>query len=506
MIFLINFKTVKTRDQSPQRSQTLTLNHSRSQEPLRGQERERSNTHPEFSLPISSEGRASPVGPVSINENQPRDPILDSKKPSTVAIVDEPHSSAPIPPAPLIIPSRSESLPSAATSSPPTTYPSPQSAITPTTRPLHLNPKVSPDHIAPPIRPSISNPVSSMSSSSNTPLVQHSEPRSFATNGGSNANNKASAPPVALSTSFLAPHSRVASRESRISLPDEARRYLENYPDSPLSSPHANATGSEEWSQTQTQPQGVNGTRALSQVPEEGLSRSSDNSPRPFLELETTDDSGSERRRSEETRLHDTESTLDSLATEETAVDLAYASKRSDGLGSNQWGQTPKARTTTSFDQFPLPPSALATSTSSMRGPTSPTSAYPGSTSQSSLSLPANVSFGSSNSTLAVDNGNNMTKRNAPRPDSFLTPVNPPAATFRQMPLLNTDLKTATIDIAGSHIRANEKGREVLSFVITVNVVGKDPWQVRVLQPHQKCDCFESTNAYKRSKSSIRMC
>lgn len=357
------------------------------------------------------------------------------------------------------------------------------------------------------MRPSVSNPVSSTSSSSNTPLVQHSEPRAFATNGGLNANNKASAPPVALSTSFLVPHSRVASRESRISLPDEARRYLENYPDSPLPSPHANVTGSEGWSQAQSQPQPqvTNGARSLSQVPEEGLSRSSDNSPRPFLELETTDDSGSERRRSEETRLHDTESTLDSLATEETAVDLAYASKRADGLGSSQWGQTPKARTTTSFDQFPLPP-ALATSTSSMRGPTSPTSAYPGSTSQSSLSLPANVSFGSSNSTLAVDNGNNMTKRNAPRPDSFLTPVNPPAATFRQMPLLNTDLKTATIDIAGSHIRANEKGREVLSFVITVNVVGKDPWQVRVLQPHQNVICFESTNAYKRSKSSIRMC
>ena len=36
--------------------------------------------------------------------------------------------------------------------------------------------------------------------------------------------------------------------------------------------------------------------------PAGGVSRSNDNSPRPFLDLETTDDSGNERRPSSETR------------------------------------------------------------------------------------------------------------------------------------------------------------------------------------------------------------
>ena len=40
--------------------------------------------------------------------------------------------------------------------------------------------------------------------------------------------------------------------------------------------------------------QGASGDRTLSQVPEEGVSRSNDNSPRPFLDLETTDDSDNE--------------------------------------------------------------------------------------------------------------------------------------------------------------------------------------------------------------------
>ena len=41
--------------------------------------------------------------------------------------------------------------------------------------------------------------------------------------------------------------------------------------------------------------QGVSGDCTLSQMPEEGVSRSNDdNNPRPFLDLETTDFSGSE--------------------------------------------------------------------------------------------------------------------------------------------------------------------------------------------------------------------
>ena len=52
---------------------------------------------------------------------------------------------------------------------------------------------------------------------------------------------------------------------------------------------------------------------------ERGVSRSNDNRPRPFLDLETTDNSGSERCPSSETHQQEAESALDSLLSEETA-------------------------------------------------------------------------------------------------------------------------------------------------------------------------------------------
>ena len=225
------------------------------------------------------------------------------KAPIDVIVDEHNHQEfTPVAPAPLVIPTRSESLPSAATSSPPTTYPSPQSAITPTTRPLNISPKTSPDQLAPPVKPSINTAVPNVNSTGSAYDIQspkQTEPRTGLLNGLS-ASVSSSTPQASLTTSFLSPqpHNRVASRESRISLPDEARRYYENYSDSPLSSPHANATGGEGWTQNQphAQLQGANGNRALSQVPEEGVSRSNDNSPHPFLDLETTDDSDSEQR------------------------------------------------------------------------------------------------------------------------------------------------------------------------------------------------------------------
>ena len=56
--------------------------------------------------------------------------------------------------------------------------------------------------------------------------------------------------------------------------------------------------------------------------PAGGVSRSDDNSPRPFLDLETTNDSDGERRPSSETRRQEAESALDSLLSEKTAVEM----------------------------------------------------------------------------------------------------------------------------------------------------------------------------------------
>ena len=65
----------------------------------------------------------------------------------------------------------------------------------------------------------------------------------------------------------------------------------------------------------------MNGNRAVPERGERGVSRSSDR-PRPFLDLEATDNSGRERRPSSETHQQEAESALDSLLSEEIAVGL----------------------------------------------------------------------------------------------------------------------------------------------------------------------------------------
>ena len=154
------------------------------------------------------------------------------KAPIDIIVDEHNHQEfTPVAPVPLAIPTRSESLPSAATSSPPTTYSSPQSAITPMTRPLNSSPKDSPDQLAPPVKPCISTAVpnvNSRGSANGNQSPKQTEPCIGLLNRLS-ASVSPSAPQVPLTTSFPPPqsHSRVASRESRISLPDEARRYYE---------------------------------------------------------------------------------------------------------------------------------------------------------------------------------------------------------------------------------------------------------------------------------------
>ena len=87
------------------------------------------------------------------------------KVPIDVIVSGHNHQEfTPVAPVPLAIPTRSESLPSAATSSPPVIYPLPHSAITPMTRPLIVSPKTSHDQLAPPVKPSIITAVPNVNS------------------------------------------------------------------------------------------------------------------------------------------------------------------------------------------------------------------------------------------------------------------------------------------------------------------------------------------------------
>lgn len=50
---------------------------------------------------------------------------------------------------------------------------------------------------------------------------------------------------------------------------------------------------------------------------------------------------------------------------------------------------------------------------------------------------------------------------------------------YRALPLLSSDLPTTAVTVTHSHVRPNDRGKEVLSFVIVVNPGnGKEPWKV----------------------------
>ncbi|KAL0953422.1 hypothetical protein HGRIS_004658 [Hohenbuehelia grisea] len=58
---------------------------------------------------------------------------------------------------------------------------------------------------------------------------------------------------------------------------------------------------------------------------------------------------------------------------------------------------------------------------------------------------------------------------------TFFDSIPPSAGEFRALPLLPSDLPTTTVTVTSSFVRPNDRGKEVLSFVIFVNPRGRDP-------------------------------
>ncbi|KAI5121517.1 hypothetical protein M0805_006554 [Coniferiporia weirii] len=421
----------------------------------RGQERERSNTHPEFSTSSFSNGNGSQSSPTS---------SVDPSQNLTTGDHSSQHSALP---SPLIIPARAESLPFRSS----TDIVDPPSSQQVVVSFISTENGEDPPETAKPSAISISIPsIDAAPSSAHQPAQSLSPSTTAPTN----------ATPISLAPNYLVtPSARKASRESRISLPDEARRYYANLADSPAPSPRIGGPA-DAWGATSRT---LNGERVLTQVPEEAENRANESaSPRPFLELETTDDSGSELHTSGDARVQDADSEVGFEGTE--AVDFGYEPRRPEAPAQISTGQLPKlhiAGSMTTVDQFPLPPATYAVTASSL----SPTvsGSFSGNTSLGQSNVGASSSSwtsptGTITSSVSVLTPESAPRRSRERIDSFIMPTNPPAATYRQMPLLNTDLKTSTVEILGSHIRANDKGKEVLSFIIAVHVMGKESWQI----------------------------
>lgn len=75
----------------------------------------------------------------------------------------------------------------------------------------------------------------------------------------------------------------------------------------------------------------------------------------------------------------------------------------------------------------------------------------------------------------------------SPLPSSYLSPINPTSssgsnATFRALPLLPDDLMTTRVTVSHSSVKPNDRGKEVLSFIVDVKPGhGKGPWKVEKL-------------------------
>lgn len=234
------------------------------------------------------------------------------------------------------------------------------------------------------------------------------------------------------------------SRESQISLPEEAKRYMASMA-SPATSPRVGAFGtpqevrSESPSQLGPESGAAAGNRESSPLAQQEpfvngkhstAKEADDNADREFLDM--GDDS----------------------ASDVPPEDLRYR-ESPPGMPTAQPGPSQKARQPAPVvEDFPLPPGTRPPNGS-------------GEASSQNRATPDSQSTSDTSSLQAA-------------PGPLPPPITGP--TFRALPLLPTDLPYTRVHVSHSSIRPNDRGKEVLSFVISVEPGrGKEPWKVEKL-------------------------
>ncbi|KAJ3984147.1 hypothetical protein F5890DRAFT_1518874 [Lentinula detonsa] len=251
------------------------------------------------------------------------------------------------------------------------------------------------------------------------------------------------------------------SRESRISLPDEAKQYIANMGESPAPSP-----GIETFSKSSS---------SLSQsfVPS-SPGRAKD---QEFLDMEEENDDDEDEDDSdggdvpdEEYEVVDPARTLTPSASAESSQDQLPAQPGSSSSSfSGPLTQAP-ARSSSNrqyvagSSEFPLPPSTMSPHHAEARAE----AAY-----QRQLINESSAPRSNDNpSPHRLD-----TQNLSPSPQNNAAPSS--AGFFRALPLLPTDLPHTKIHVSHSFVRPNDRGKEVLSFIVFVNPgKGKDGWKV----------------------------
>lgn len=369
--------------------------------------------------------------------------------------VDQPPRR--VSPPPILIPGRSDSLPSNA----------PSLAVPETTAPSKVD----------------GTPIGSPNTAGPSPLSQFPLPpgavsgfRGDGERHGSRPSADLNGAPLNVPASLGVPGQRAnaLSRESRVELPDEARRYIANMVDSP--NPQANAAGfepprmhvEERGAITARPENAVNGTWRETQdtITRTGQQRNGAQAERDAEFLDLDDDETSPT----------AASGRESTATPDSHVSVSAPS--GDASMAATGSQAPRRKTSLlrkkpTLDAPPRGDSASnpASNTPQPSGSEPPsgfTSTVPSAqTSRTDLPQYSDSEYG----TTAVDD-----KSTTAESVGSLQP------SFRELPLLPTDLPHTQIIVTTSSIKPNDKGKDVLSFVIAVEPgAGKTGWRIEKL-------------------------
>jgi RalA-binding protein 1 len=250
-------------------------------------------------------------------------------------------------------------------------------------------------------------------------------------------------------------HPSQASRISAVTLPDEAKLYITSMGESPLPSPsiYPHMAGFSDDVQCYT--------GQASPSPANSAPRTE--SPTVMLTKEQRDEVGE---------------FLDMDDDEREDGTIAKYSKT-------------KNKPHAAVEDFPMPPSHGAIHISSSHVQSSdpllmltPTQSNP--QPSAAASTPSRAHWQPQREMLQSDD-TSVVIPESPLPTSYLSPINPTSssgtsATFRALPLLPDDLVTTRVAVSHSSVKPNDRGKEVLSFVIDVHPGhGKESWKVEKL-------------------------
>lgn len=250
-------------------------------------------------------------------------------------------------------------------------------------------------------------------------------------------------------------HPSQASRISAVTLPDEAKLYITSMGESPLPSPsiYPHMAGFSDDVQCYT--------GQASPSPANSAPRTE--SPTVMLTKEQRDEVGE---------------FLDMDDDEREDETIAKYSKT-------------KNKPHAAVEDFPMPPSHGAIHISSSHVQSSdpllmltPTQSNP--QPSAAASTPSRAHWQPQREMLQSDD-TSVVIPESPLPTSYLSPINPTSssgtsATFRALPLLPDDLVTTRVAVSHSSVKPNDRGKEVLSFVIDVHPGhGKESWKVEKL-------------------------